>query len=95
MCTRKTEKDTKMGKRKIKILNEVLSVLSAHFEDAEYFIKERLEEICSREKISVGEVIYFSFILLLIKPCVFGIVACGLLVFSIKNSCLLCNKEIF
>ena len=45
------------------------------FEGSESFIKERPEEICSREKILEYEVIcyFFWFIILLMKACVSGV----------------------
>lgn len=39
-----------MDKRKINFLGEVLSEISANFEGVENFIKEKIEEICSRKK---------------------------------------------
>ena len=50
------------NKKRRKILNELLAEVSAHFEDAEDFTKEKLEETCSREKISLEQVT-FLFIL--------------------------------
>ena len=37
-----------MNKQKIKILKEILAEVSIHFEGAEKFNKERLEEICRK-----------------------------------------------
>ena len=48
-----------MGKRKIKLLKKVLAEVSVHFEGAEEFIYEPIEEIFAQEKISTEEVTYF------------------------------------
>ena len=66
-----------MHKRKMIILLEVLSKVSANCQGAEDFIKDRLEKISSfREKITVEEVIYFfsCFILSLMKVSLFGVI---------------------
>ena len=76
-----------MDKQKVQILLDVLSEVSANFLGAEDLIKERLKEISFREEIPVEEVIYvfFLFHLTLMKPCVFGVMVCCLLTFSIKK----------
>ena len=77
-----------MDKQKVQILLDVLSEVSANFLGAEDLIKERLKEISFREEIPVEEVIYmffFLFHLTLMKPCVFGVMVCCLLAFSIKK----------
>ena len=79
-----------MDKRKINFLDEVLSEISANFEGVENFIKEKIEEICSRKKDSSRGSNFFScFIFSLMKICVFLVIVCCLLAFSIKSSCLL------
>ena len=59
-CAHKKEgtRRIKMDRRKVKILKEMLGEVSSHFEEIEKFVKERLQKICSQEKISVEEVIY-------------------------------------
>ena len=53
-----------MNKTKAKVYREVLRDASQNFEGAENFIKQRIEEICERKKISVKEVFYFYIFLL-------------------------------
>ena len=50
-----------MNKTKIEIYQEVLREVSQNFEGVEEFIKQRIQEICDRKKISVEEVIYFVY----------------------------------
>ena len=45
-----------MNKTKMAVYIEVLRDVSQNFEGAENFIKQRIEEICERKKISVAEV---------------------------------------
>lgn len=81
-----------MDRRKVKILKEVLAEVSSLFEEIEKFVKERLQKICSQEKISVEQVIYLLVSSLpLMTACFFSFMLAGLLTFSIKNSCVLCN----
>ena len=49
---------------KIKIYKRVLKDVLRKYEGAEEFINSRIEKICSQEKQSVGEVIYFYILLL-------------------------------
>ena len=51
-----------MGKRKIKLLKKVLAEVSVHFEGAEEFIYEPIEEMFAQEKISTKEVTCFIFV---------------------------------
>ena len=46
-----------MEKVKVRISRKVLNDVSANLDGAEEYINNRLEEICSQEKISVKEVI--------------------------------------
>lgn len=48
-----------MDERKVQILVEVLLKVSDALSSARNFIKGWLEEICSREKLPLEEVIYF------------------------------------
>ena len=49
---------------KMKIYKRVLKDVLRKYEGAEEFINSRTEKICSQEKQSVGEVIYFYILLL-------------------------------
>ena len=64
MRARKTKQNIsiKMGKRKIKLLKKVLAEVSVHFEGAEEFIYEPIEEMFAQEKISTEEVTCFIFV---------------------------------
>ena len=44
---------------KIKIYKRVLNEVSEKYDGAEDFMNSRIEEICSQEKLSAQEVIYF------------------------------------
>ena len=48
-----------MDKLRVKVYKEVLKDVSARFENAEECINERIEYICTRDKISAAEVINF------------------------------------
>ena len=48
-----------MDKRKLPTVLQVLSEVYATFLDTQEFIDKKLEKICSKEKLYVGEVIYF------------------------------------
>ena len=48
-----------MNKTKLDFYREVSTNVSENFEGAENFIKQRIEEICERKKISVELVFYF------------------------------------
>ena len=48
-----------MNNLKIKIYKRVLKEVCKKFEGAEDFINRNIDEICSQEKLSVEEVIYF------------------------------------
>ena len=50
-----------LNKTKVEIYREVFRDVSENFEGAENFIKQRIEEICERKKISIEEVFYFYF----------------------------------
>ena len=52
-----------MNNLKIKVYKRVLKEVSEKYEGAEDFINSRIEEICSQEKLSVEEVIYFLYFL--------------------------------
>ena len=49
---------TKMDKRTIKIAIKVLDEVKAQFPETKEFIEDRLEQECSKENISVEEVIF-------------------------------------
>ena len=51
-----------MNNLKIKIYKRVLKDASEKYEGAEEFINGRIAEICSQEKLSVEELIYFLYI---------------------------------
>ena len=56
-----------MNKTKVEVYREVLRDISQIFEGAENFIKQPIEEICEKKKISVEKVfyfLYFSFMML-------------------------------
>ena len=59
-----------MEKRKVKIAVQVLHEMSFPFPNTKEFINKKLEQICSKEYISLEEVIYFS-LASLEKKCVF------------------------
>ena len=48
----------KMDKRRLKITSKVLKELKAQFPETKEFIEERLKQECSKESISVEEVIF-------------------------------------
>ena len=52
-----------MNNLKIKVYKRVLKEVSEKYDGAEDFINSRIEEICSQEKLSVEEVIYFLYFL--------------------------------
>ena len=54
-----------MNQKKLNIYKEVLWDADVAFKGGEKIINERIQGICSREKLSVEEVIYFIYILLL------------------------------
>ena len=54
-----------MNKTKVEVHRQVLRDLSENFEVAENFIKQRIKEICERNKLSVEEVLYFYIFLVL------------------------------
>ena len=51
-------REAKMNKTKINVYKKVLQELCEKFNGAEAYIKERIEELCSENKLSVGEVTY-------------------------------------
>ena len=51
-------REAKMNDIKINIYKKVLQKLCEKFNDAEVYIKERIEELCSEDKLSVEEVTY-------------------------------------
>ena len=55
------------------VYQEVLRDISQNFEGTEEFIKERIQEICDRKKISEEEVIYFF---KYVKAYVLSVIAC-------------------
>ena len=48
-----------MNNIKVKVYKNVLKEISEKNDGAEDFINNRIEEICSQEKLSAAEVIYF------------------------------------
>ena len=50
-----------MNNLKIKVYRRVLKKVSEKYDGAEDFINSRIEEICSQEKLSAEEVIYFLY----------------------------------
>ena len=53
-----------MNKTKVEVYREVLRDISQIFEGAENFIKQPIEEICEKKKISVEKVFYFHIFLI-------------------------------
>ena len=53
-------KTTKMKKRKLNIVIEVLNDVSIEFPETMEFINEKLDQICSKESISTEEVFYLK-----------------------------------
>ena len=51
----------KMNKKKLKVSMEVLNEVSVEFPGTKQFIEKRLEHKCSKENISIEEVICFFF----------------------------------
>ena len=51
-------REAKMNNTKINVYKKVLQELCEKFNGAEAYIKERIEELCSENKLSVGEVTY-------------------------------------
>ena len=52
-----------MNNLKIKIYKTVLKEVSEKYDGADDFINRRIKEICSQEKLSAEEVIYFLYFL--------------------------------
>ena len=50
---------TSMKNIKMRIYKRVLKEFSEKYDGADYFINNRIEEICPQEKLSAEEVIYF------------------------------------
>ena len=48
-----------MNKIKIKVYKEVLKEICEKYDGEEDFLNDRIEEICSHEKLSTEEIIYF------------------------------------
>ena len=48
-----------MNKTEAEIYRDVLGDVSANFDSAEAFTKQKIDEICDQNNISVEEVIYF------------------------------------
>ena len=48
-----------MNKTEVEIYRDILGDVSANFDSAEAFTKQKIEEICDQNNISVEEVIYF------------------------------------
>ena len=53
--------EKKMGRKKIKVVQEVFSDISKALPYMQKFIEKNLEEICSREHITVKKVFFFGF----------------------------------
>ena len=53
-----------MNQIRLKIYKEVLREVCANSDRAAKFISNKIEKICSREKLSFKEVIYFVFLVL-------------------------------
>ena len=51
-------REAKMNNTKINVYKKVLQELCEKFNGAEDYIKERIEELCSENKLSVEEVTY-------------------------------------
>ena len=60
-----------MDKLRLKVHKEVLKDVSAHFDGAEKIILEKIEEICTLQKINVEQVIFL--LLVLVLWCVVGL----------------------
>ena len=60
MCAQEEDeqKQQKMDKLRLKVYEEVLKDMSAHFDGSEKLIEEKIEETCPRGKISVEKIIY-------------------------------------
>ena len=50
-----------MNSTKININNKVLQEVCEKFNDAEAFVKERIEELCNERKLSAQEVTYLVY----------------------------------
>ena len=50
-----------MNSTKINISNKVLQEVCEKFNDAEAFVKERIEELCNERKLSAQEVTYLVY----------------------------------
>ena len=61
LLEKNNDKMYRMEKRRIKVLKQVLSDVSDHFDGSEEFIQKRREEVWAQKKMSVREVIYFCF----------------------------------
>ena len=48
-----------MNETKLNVYKKVLPKVCSKFDGAQEFIKEKIEEICCQEKLSVEEVTYF------------------------------------
>ena len=48
-----------MNNLKVKVYQTILKEVSQKYEEVEEFINSKIEEICSQEKLSGEEVIYF------------------------------------
>ena len=53
-----------MNNIKVKVYKKVLKEVAEEFEGAESFVNNRIDEICSQEKLCAEEVIYVPFSLL-------------------------------
>lgn len=62
-----------MNKTEAEIYRDVLGDVSANFDSAETFTKQKIDEICDQNNISVEEVIFFF---LFVKTYVFKVIAC-------------------
>ena len=51
-------REAKMNDTKINVYKNILQELCEKFEGAEGYIKQRIEELCSENKLSVEEVTY-------------------------------------
>ena len=49
-----------MNNIKIKVYNKLLKEIHEKYDGAQDFVNDKIEEICSHEKLSAEEVIYFS-----------------------------------
>ena len=48
-----------MSNTKLNVYKKVLQEVCEKFNGAEQYIKERIEELCSKIKLSIGQVSYF------------------------------------